>query len=261
MPLKEMKTYRRDALMGSLGALLMLVGDLCLSVIPPDGSDTSLFVREAYLSGSWESWRLPLLIWTALFGMPLEFFAVRVFYRQVLPQYRKTRRLLLLSFVIILTSAATLHFLIGSLADWTTVLSPILGREETIALVDAEFKRMISAMLLPYIGLVILFLVSAFAVITKKTILPQKMILLHMIVFQLIFVLIPDIRHFLGAEVSTWDYVLSQGSTNASLAIWMIVNAMWAESRIRRIQTKDENDNAVIEGAEILKKEEEDEGQ
>ncbi len=252
MPLKEMKAYRRDALLGALGALLMLTGDLCLSVIPPSGSDTSLFVREAYLSGSWESWRLPLLIWTALCGMPLEFFACRVFYRQVLPQYRKTRKLLLLSFVIILTSAAALHFLIGSLADWTTVLSPLLGREETIALIETEFIRMISAMVLPYTALVILFLVSAFAVITKKTILPQKMILLHMIVFQLIFVLIPDIRHSLGAEVSTWDYVLSQGSTNASLAIWMVVNALWAENRIRRIQTKDEEDNAIIDGSEIL---------
>ena len=32
----------------------------------------------------------------------------------------------------------------------------------------------------------------------------------------------------LGAEVSTWDFVLSQGSGNASLCIWMLVNAVWA---------------------------------
>mgnify|MGYP004533236481 CR=1 FL=1 len=30
----DLKSYRRDCLLGALGALLMLVGDLCLSVIP-----------------------------------------------------------------------------------------------------------------------------------------------------------------------------------------------------------------------------------
>ena len=32
----------------------------------------------------------------------------------------------------------------------------------------------------------------------------------------------------LGMEISTWDYVLSQGSTNAALCIWMLENAVWA---------------------------------
>ncbi len=49
----ELKTYKRDCLLGSLGAFLMLVGDLCLSVIPASQSDSGLFAREAYLSGSW----------------------------------------------------------------------------------------------------------------------------------------------------------------------------------------------------------------
>lgn len=39
MNLKELKTYKRDALLGALGAFLMLVGDLCLSVIPASGGD------------------------------------------------------------------------------------------------------------------------------------------------------------------------------------------------------------------------------
>ena len=32
----------------------------------------------------------------------------------------------------------------------------------------------------------------------------------------------------LGAEVSTWDFVLSQCSGNAGLLIWMLANACWA---------------------------------
>ena len=32
----------------------------------------------------------------------------------------------------------------------------------------------------------------------------------------------------LGADVSTRDFVLSQGSGNAALCIWMAANALWA---------------------------------
>lgn len=68
---QEWKRYRRDALFGALGALLMLVGDLCLSVIPASPGDSGLFAREAYLNGSWEQWRLPLLVAAGLCGMAL----------------------------------------------------------------------------------------------------------------------------------------------------------------------------------------------
>ncbi len=53
---------RRDLLLGCLGAALMLVGDLCLSLIPAASTDSGLFVREAYLNGSYQTWRLPLLL-------------------------------------------------------------------------------------------------------------------------------------------------------------------------------------------------------
>ena len=47
------KNYRRDCLLGALSALLMLVGDLCLSLIPASPGDSGLFLREAYLNGSY----------------------------------------------------------------------------------------------------------------------------------------------------------------------------------------------------------------
>lgn len=108
----DLRAYRRDCWLGALGALFMLVGDLCLSVIPASAGDSGLFLREAYLSGGYEPWRLPVF---------------------------------------------------------------------------------------------------------------------HMLVWQIIFVLIPDLRQLLGAQISTWDFVCSQGSGNASLCIWMAANAIWAE--------------------------------
>ena len=72
------KNYRRDCLLGALSALLMLVGDLCLSLIPASPGDSGLFLREAYLNGSYPTWRLPLLLGTGLMGMALGVFTVRV---------------------------------------------------------------------------------------------------------------------------------------------------------------------------------------
>ena len=225
---QEWKRYRRDALFGALGALLMLVGDLCLSVIPASPGDSGLFAREAYLNGSWEQWRLPLLVATGLCGMALGFFTVRMSYRQILPQYRKTRAAVLAGGVIYIATAGALHFFIGSFADWTNTLSPLLGREETTALIAEQYARLMPAMFIAYAGMVLLILAGAFALLTKKTVLPRWMFAFHMIVFQVIFVLIPDIRQALGADVSTWDFVLSQGSGNAALCIWMIANAVFA---------------------------------
>ena len=236
MNLKELKAYQRDALLGAFGAFLMLIGDLCLSVIPASPGDNGLFVREAYLNGSWEQWRLPLLIATGLVGMALGFFTVRISYCQIQPQYRKTRLAVLIGGVIYTATAGTLHLFIGSLADWTTTLSPLLGREETMALIQAQYARLMPAMYFAYAGMILLILVSAFAVLTKKTVLPRWMFAFHMIVFQVVFVLIPDIRQALGANISTWDFILSQGSGNAALCVWMLANAIFAGFQCKAVE-------------------------
>ena len=88
----DLKAYQRDCLLGALSGLLMLVGDLCLSVVPYTAGDSGLFAREAYLTGGFQPWRLPLLLATGLAGMALAFFTVRASCRQIKPQYRKTRR-------------------------------------------------------------------------------------------------------------------------------------------------------------------------
>lgn len=206
----------------------MLVGDLCLSVIPANTGDSGLFAREAYLSGGFDAWRLSLLLATGLLGMALGFFSVRVCHMQVRPQYRRTRAAILVGGAVYLSSAAALHFLIGSLADWTSRLAPLLGRAEALATVQAWYDRLAPALLLPYAGMLLLILGSAFAVLTRKTILPRWMLGFHLIICQLILMLIPDIRQMLGAEISTWDFVLSQCSGNAALFIWMLANAIWA---------------------------------
>lgn len=233
----DLKAYQRDCLLGALSGLLMLVGDLCLSVVPYTAGDSGLFAREAYLTGGFQTWRLPLLLATGLAGMALAFFTVRASCRQIKPQYRKTRRAVLTGGVIYMVSAGTLHFFIGSLADWTGTLSPLLGRGETLAVIQAQYQRLMPPMLIAYAGMVLLILAGFYAVLTKKTVLPRYMAALHMLVWQLVLMLIPDVRQLLGAPLSTWDFVLSQGSGNAALCIWMLINAVWAGRQRRRGET------------------------
>lgn len=230
----DLRAYRRDCWLGALGALFMLAGDLCLSVIPASAGDSGLFLREAYLSGAYEPWWLPLLAATGLLGMALVFFTVRAMYTQIAPQYRRTRLAILIGGVIYVASAGALHIWIGTLADWTSALSPLLGREEAAALIQSQYSRVMPAMGIAYAGMLLLIIGNVFAVLTKKTILPRRMLVFHMLVWQIILVLIPDIRQLLGAEISTWDFVCSQGSGNASLCIWMAANAIWAGREIKQ---------------------------
>lgn len=223
---------KRDCRLGALGAALMLVGDLCLSLIPASPGDQGLFLRQAYLSGGFSPWRLPLLLATGLVGMALGFFTVRALCRQVRPEHRRIRGAMRAGGAIYLVSAGALHLWIGSLADWTSMLGPLLGREETAALIQSQYDRLMPAMLIAYAGMALFFGTNAWAVLTRKTVLPRWMFAFHALVFQIVMALIPDVRQALGAEVSTWDFALSQCSGNAGLLVWMAANAIWARRHV-----------------------------
>lgn len=222
--------YGRDCLLGCVGLFLMLIGDWCLSVVPASPGDSGLIARQAYVDGAFQAWRLPLLTAAGLLGMAFCFFAVRVTYEQIRPQYRKMRKTVQIGGAIYLTSAGALHFFIGCLADWVGILAPLLGGDKAIEVVTAWYERILPAMLLSYMGMVLLILVSAWAVLTEKTILPRKMFVFHMLVFQIIFAVIPDLRQLCGADPATVDFVLSQGSGNAAMLLWLLANAIWARS-------------------------------
>ena len=82
--------------------------------------------------------------------------------------------------------------------------------------------------------MLLLILGSGFAVLTGKTVLPRRMIAFHLVVWETVLILIPDVRQLLGAEVSTWDFVMSQGSGNAALCLWMTANAVWAGRQLKK---------------------------
>ncbi len=64
------------------------------------------------------------------------------------------------------------------------------------------------------------------------------MFLFHMLVWQIVLAGIPDVRQTLGADISTWDFILSQGSGNAALLIWMAANAVWGQRRKKVLEVE-----------------------
>ena len=106
------RSYQRDCWLGALSAALMLIGDLCLSVIPASPGDSGLFLHQAYLNSSYPAWRLPLLA-TGLAGMALAFFSVRACHMQIKLQYRKTRLTVLIGGVIYIATAAARNVLLA----------------------------------------------------------------------------------------------------------------------------------------------------
>lgn len=173
MSIKEMKQYKRDALFGALGAFLMLIGDLRLSVIPDKPKRQRIICKRGVSERLMGAMETSAADCNRSFRHGACFFTVRVSYRQIEPQYRKTRMAVLIGGVIYIATAGALHLFIGSLADWTTTLSPLLGREETITLIQNYYNRIMPAMYFAYAGIILLILISAFAVLTKKTVLPR----------------------------------------------------------------------------------------
>lgn len=62
-----------------------------------------------------------------------------------------------------------------------------------------------------------------------RTVMKRSMIVFHIITWQLIFVLIPDIRQAMGADISTLDYVFSQASGNTACLIWLVASFVYSK--------------------------------
>ena len=227
----DMKLYRRNCLLGAIGAALMAVGDLCLSIIPAGSEDNGLFIREAYLSGEYQLWRPAMLLVTGLIGMFFYTFGIRALHDQILPECRISRATVKYCGLGFVVSGAAFHFLIGSLSYWTAYLSPVVGREQTIKIVTDYYDRFVPTMLIVYIPIVALMLTSLIALLRNKTIMPRWSAVFHIITWQIILAGIPDIRQIMGAQPATIDYMMSQSSGNVSVLIWLMVCFFTAKKR------------------------------
>ena len=66
---KQQWEYQKNCLLGAVGAALLIIGDLCLSMVSANKADSGLYMREAYLSGEYPLSRIVILLVTGLIGM------------------------------------------------------------------------------------------------------------------------------------------------------------------------------------------------
>lgn len=223
----DVKKMKLDLLLGALGALLMVVGDLSLSIIHSDNSDRGLYVREAYMNGSYQLWRPVLLFATGLIGMFFYSFGIKAMIDQIDPKCRKLRAVMKYGGLAYICTGAALHFFIGTLSYWMTVLSAEFGRETAIRLVDDYYSRFMPAASIAYPFIALLLLGSFISIVSNRTILPRKMLLFNILSWQLILVLVPDIHQMISPNITTMDYVMSQSSGNQAAVIMFVSQFIW----------------------------------
>ena len=76
MKTKKPKKLIRWYILGAIGAVLMAAGDWLLGCIPLQETDTGLFNRAYYLSGSYGLWRPVLTVGLGAIGGFLYYFVV-----------------------------------------------------------------------------------------------------------------------------------------------------------------------------------------
>ena len=91
MKTEKTKMLIRWCILGAIGAVLMAAGDWLLGCIPLQETDTGLFNRAYYLSGSYGLWRPVLTVGLGAIGGFLYYFVVKALNADIDEKYRKTK--------------------------------------------------------------------------------------------------------------------------------------------------------------------------
>ena len=100
-------------------------------------------------------------------------------------------------------------------------------RETAVRLVNDYYGRFMPAASISYPFIMMLLIGSFAAVVSNRTIMPRKMVLFNVLIWQLIFILIPDIHQLISPNITIMDYVMSQSSGNVSAVIMFAAQFVW----------------------------------
>ena len=91
MKKEETKQFIRWCILGAVGCGFMAAGDWLLGCIPLQETDTGLFDRAYYLSGSYGLWKPVLTVGLGAVGGFLYYFVVKALNADIDEKYRKTK--------------------------------------------------------------------------------------------------------------------------------------------------------------------------
>ena len=230
MKTEKPKKLIRWYILGAIGAVLMAAGDWLLGCIPLQETDTGLFNRAYYLSGSYGLWRPVLTVGLGAIGGFLYYFVVKALNADIDEKYRKTKNVQFLCGIFSVAIALTIHTWVATMAWFSTYLGPRIGVEATLAAVTAYQDDMLPAILPMYVPMLLVFGIHFVMLLVGKTRYPRWMLAFHPVTWNLLLAAVPDIAQAMQVPTATWMSVMSQSSTNSAIVIWCIAAAVYERS-------------------------------
>ena len=230
MKTEKPKKLIRWYILGAIGAVLMAAGDWLLSCVPLQKTDTGLFNRACYLSGSYGLWRPVLTVGLGAIGGFLYYFVVKALNADIDEKYRKARTIQFLCGIFTVAIALTIHTWVATMAWFTTYLGPRIGVEAALAAVTAYQDDMLPAILPMYVPMVLVFGIHFVMLLVGKTRYPRWMLVFYPVTWNLLLVAVPDIAQAMQVPTATWMSVMSQSSTNTAIVLWFIAAAVYERS-------------------------------
>ena len=227
MKTEKTKMLIRWYILGAIGAVLMAAGDWLLGCIPLQETDTGLFNRAYYLSGSYGLWKPVLTVGLGAVGGFLYYFVVKALNVDIDEKYRKTKNIQFLCGIFTVAIALTIHAWVATMAWFATYLGPRIGTEAALAAVTAYQNAMLPAILPLYLPMLLVFCIHFVMLLAGKTRYPRWMLAFHPVTWNLLLAAVPDIAQAMQVPVATWMSVMSQSSTNSAIMVWCIAAAVY----------------------------------
>ena len=218
----------------------MAAGDWLLGCIPLQQTDTSLFNRAYYLSGSYGLWKPVLTVGLGTIGGFLYYFVIKALNADIDEKYRKIKYVQFLCGILTVAIALTIHTWVATMAWFATYLGPRIGAEAAITAVTAYQDDMLPAILPMYVPMLLVFGIHFVMLLVGKTRYPRWMLVFHPVTWNLLLVAVPDIAQAMQVPAATWMSVMSQSSTNSAIVIWCIAAAVYERKHIQKRSLKDE---------------------
>ena len=230
MKKEETKQFICRCILGASGGMLMAAGDWLLGCVPLQKTDTGLFNRACYLSGSYGLWRPVLTVGLGAVGGFLYYFVVKALNADIDEKYRKTRTIQFLCGIFTVAVALAIHLWAAALAWFATYLGPRIGADAAVTAVTAYQNDMLLAIAPMYVPMILAFGIHFVMLLVGKTRYPRWMLVFHPVTWNLLLVTVPDIAQAMQVPTATWMSVMSQSSTNTAIVIWCIAAAVYERS-------------------------------